>query len=104
MKVIRKPVVLGKLPSPNPPKDITVPPLGVPLKTCSVFQLTPIDGSPQSSPNPGGDMWIEYDGVVVHVSGVPVGVGVGDTVGVGLGLGRGLAPDIVKLDGVPVES
>src|ERR1043166_1819123 len=56
LKVMRKAVVLGKLPSPNPPKDITVPPLGVPLKTCSVFQLTPIDGSPQSSPNPGGDM------------------------------------------------
>jgi hypothetical protein len=49
-------------------------------------------------------MWMEYDGVVVHVSGVPVGVGVGDTDGVGLGLGSGLRPEIVKLDGVPVES
>ena len=95
---------MGKFPSPNPPKDNTVPPFGVPLKICSVFQLTPIDGSPQSSPNPGGEMWIEYDGVVVHVSGVPVGVGVGEADGIGVGVGNGLKPDMVKLEAALVAS
>lgn len=47
---------------------------------------------------------MEYDGVFVHVSGVPVGVGVGDGDGVGVGLGSGFNPDMVKLEAVLVES
>src|SRR5205807_750270 len=58
LKVIRKPMMLGLVNenpgSPKPPKDNTVPPFGVPLNVCSLFQFTPIEGSPQLSPNPGG--------------------------------------------------
>src|SRR5713226_5515266 len=93
LKVIRKAVVLVKFPSPPPPKDITVPPLGAPLKIFSLFQFTPIDGSPQLSPIPAGDMWIENDAVVEHVSGVPVGAGVG----VGVGVGPPLAQTALSL-------
>jgi hypothetical protein len=49
-------------------------------------------------------MWMEYDGVVVQVLGVPVGVGVGDADGVGVGLGSGLKPVTVNLEVVLVES